>query len=334
MVVTQKFIAEKAGVSQKTVSLYFKRDSRLAAKTTERIDKITEKYHYFPNEAAVSMKSNCFRRIACVIGQGNRCFGVPQTMAYVNSVSKVLSLNGYSLLLEPFILDISNETIINDLTFFNSLAVDGVIGIAATYIPAIVDEKIKRLNAPTVWLNRFNVPDGIPAINFDEKHNALLIAKMLISRGYRDFVWFGPDFLEKSKHVSSKIRCETIVEYIQSHGGRIKCFVNKVNENFYQNAEDIACLAPEVCICYNKEYRDIMCHFARINNDSKLKIIHFASAWEVNADRQECFSFLKLPEIEIAKQGGQYLLNKIEKKESAHLLKPRVGTLHLGSDFQ
>ncbi|MCF6176570.1 MAG: LacI family transcriptional regulator [Victivallaceae bacterium] len=334
MVVTQKFIAQQAGVSQKTVSLYFKGDSRLAAKTVSKLDDITEKYHYFPNNAAVSMKSNCFRRIACVIGQSYRGGGAPQIMSYVNSLSMVLSFNDYSLLLEPFILDVNNETVMNDLTFFSSLSVDGIVGIAASYIPPVVDEKIKRLNAPIVWLNRFNVPAGTPAVNFDEKKNALLIAEMLISKGYRDFVWFGPDFLEKSKHISSKIRCETTVDYIQSHGGRIKCFFNIVGEYLDRKAAEIAHLAPEVCICYNREYRDIVCHFARINNCSKLKIIHFASFGEINEERKNYFSFLELPEVEIAKKGGQYLLDKINKKESEYLLSPLVGTLHLADDFK
>lgn len=329
MVVTQRFIAEKAGVSQKTISLYFKGDTRVAAKTAEKIKRVTEKYHYVPNEAAISMNSNCFHRIACVMGQDARHYGVPQLAAYINGLAKVLGKNGYSLLFEPFMLDIKNEKIINDLEFFKTLSVDGVIGIAGTYIPSVVDEKIKRLNAPTVWLNRYNVPNGVPAINFDEHQNALNIAKALWEKGYKKFAWFGPQLTGKIHHVSSKIRCETIVEYINNKGGQIKCYTNKVGERLKNGALDIIKDKPEVCICCHDEYRAVLNQQARIAGFSQLKTVHFASAWEVTEDKMDCFSFLELPELEIAEQGARYILNKIQNKKAQQYLKPLTGKLYL-----
>lgn len=58
MTVNQKFIAGKAGVTQKTVSLFFQNSPKIAEKTRRKLEEIVKEYHYFPNLAARSINLN------------------------------------------------------------------------------------------------------------------------------------------------------------------------------------------------------------------------------------------------------------------------------------
>ena len=100
MLVNQKFIAERAGVSQKTVSLYFREPGKIAERTRNRIGTVVRQYHYLPNLAARSIRSRKFNRIACVVMQyGDRSKVIhPHLMAYLNGAASELSAAGYSLL--------------------------------------------------------------------------------------------------------------------------------------------------------------------------------------------------------------------------------------------
>ena len=57
MIVSQTFIARKAGVSQKTVSLYFKDQALVGKEVRKRLDEVVRKYNYLPNFAAHAMKT-------------------------------------------------------------------------------------------------------------------------------------------------------------------------------------------------------------------------------------------------------------------------------------
>ena len=48
MIVSQTFIARKAGVSQKTVSLYFKDQALVGKEVRKRLDEVVRKYNYCP----------------------------------------------------------------------------------------------------------------------------------------------------------------------------------------------------------------------------------------------------------------------------------------------
>lgn len=75
MIVSQTFIARKTGVSQKTVSLYFKDRALVGETVRKRLDEVVQKYHYLPNFAAHAMKTAQFHRIGCVLLQ----YGSPET---------------------------------------------------------------------------------------------------------------------------------------------------------------------------------------------------------------------------------------------------------------
>ena len=103
MAVTQKFIAEQAGVTPKTVSLFMQNSPLVAEKTRAKIRAVMEQHSYFPNYAAMSVRKKQFKRIAFIYTPD---FKDPETrspaphfIAYINGAALELAKYGYSLFL-------------------------------------------------------------------------------------------------------------------------------------------------------------------------------------------------------------------------------------------
>ena len=337
MIINQKFIAREAGVSQKTVSVYFRERSRISTGTRERIDAVVKRHNYFPNAAARSIKSNRFNRIACIVVQyGKRDTALhPHLMAYVNSASMELARNGYSLMMEPVFVDV--ETLEVDFPeFFSMRAADGIIGIPGNWIPPEIDARIATLELPTVWLNRQTTDPGINSIYFDEAAGAGQLAEHLLNQGIRSAAWFGPDYKQdKAIHYSSRVRCETIKARFAAAGIPLETCFSKTAESLQtRSLELIARLEQfEAVICYNFNYREaILWNAIRAGIDLRpIRLLHFASAWENNPTSCDFCDYVLLPEPELGRLGAQFILRTLRGEDARGCLSPPSGELHIAS---
>lgn len=331
MIVNQKFIAEKAGVSQKTASLFFQNSPKVAEKTRRRLEEVARKYHYIPNLAARTMKTKKFKRIACIAVQhGTATQSLhPQLIAYLNGASMELAQAGYSLIFEPVFVSPEKEDI-QFHEFFTTLSSDGILGIAGDCVPESLDEQIATLGLPTVWLNREGESPDLPCIMIDETKTTLLLAEHLHKQGIRKMVWFGPECKGiNTVHYSSRVRSQTLETCAKSHDIQ---FLEPVFVPYYvplkPYAEKLIRREPDcdMFICYNLNYRIELINASiqeKINMENR--VIHYASAWER--------AFLKgqmammLPEIELGRQGAIYLLSCLNGKPDPSYLSPLAGMI-------
>lgn len=335
MIVNQKFIAQEAGVSQKTVSLYFKERGLIGRKTREKIESVVKRHNYFPNAAARSIKSNRFNRIACVVVQYGPQDSVihPHMMAYINGASLELASNGYSLVVEPVFLDLSSSKV-DFPEFFSTRSADGIIGIAGGWIPPEVDRKIAELELPTVWLNRKSDDPALNCLLFDETAGAVELTRHFLQKGVRKVAWFGPEFEQDTAvHYSSRIRYQAVREEMERNGGSCVSFFCHVGEDLDGTARKLLAelSALDGVICYNYNYRHtiLLEALAAGINVTKTRIGHFASMWEFHPRGYDFLDYVDIPEIEMARRGAEYLLNTLSGESVHGFFTPLKCKLHI-----
>jgi len=335
MAVTQKAIANKVGVSQKTVSLYFKGSRHIAPDTAAKIKKIAEQYGYFPNLAAMSMKTKRVKHIAMVVVQHYKaqesCH--PQLLAYMNAAAIELAENGYSLVLEPFSIDLKTLQFVDEPNFFKTLSVDGILGLAGSYVPPIVDETIATMGQPIVWLNRNRVAPGIPNISFDEEEHGRILARHLRDKGYKHIAWFGPEFVKDvAKHYSSPSRYRGVREICQESGIKLTEVYARVGDNLIEASPPLfeGEKHPQAIICYNFDYTDAAVHMMShrgIRHPEDIEIVKFASPWESVMASADLYTRINLPEFDLSRRGAEYILSVVSGKKDDSLLLPLTGSL-------
>lgn len=337
MAITQKTIAEKAGVTQKTVSLYFKGSPLVSEKTKERIAEIAEKYGYWSNSAAVSIKTKKFKRVALLAVQAESASQLPhpQMMAFMNGAAGELENEGYSLVFAPVKINARTGEILSS-SFFSSLAVDAVIGIPGCPIPEKLDSMIESMNVPIVWINRNNSPETVCSINFDEEDGARKLSENLIRTGKKKIAWFGPDYRHKEiYHFSTKLRYEALKAELKKSGHKIfieRFPISNISSDaasFFRGPE-----IPDAIVCYNFYFAETAFHAAAARNlSNQSEILHFASQWEHNPAVSGLKTYYLLPETEASIKGASILLESLaglnEARQKVIYIK---GSLFTGAD--
>ena len=338
MIINQKFIAQEAGVSQKTVSIYFQERSRIAPKTRERIDAVVRRHNYFPNAAARSIKSNRFNRIACVVVQYGRRDTVthPHLMAYINGASMELAQHGYSLVMEPVFVNAKTFEV-DFPEFFSMRAADGIIGIPGSWIPPEIDARIATLELPAIWLNRQTDDPELNSIFFDETKGAEELGRHLLKHGKHNIAWFGPEYTEdKVIHYSSRIRCETLKRTLEAGGGRQESFFSKITDTLQERVQAVISRLAEfdAVVCYNFYYREaVVWEAVRTGVDlRRISLTHFASAWEFNPRNFDFSDLVLMPEAELGRRGAEFILKTLNGEDARPLLEPIAGKLHIAGD--
>lgn len=337
MLVNQKFIADEVGCSQKTVSLYFKNRLLVAEKTRAQLDVVVQKYNYFPNAAARSIKNNRFNRVACLVAQYGDCtlMAHPHLITYINGASTELSKAGYSLIFEQVFID-PDDYCVDFPELFSMRSVDGIIGIPGSWMPPEIDERVAALELPIIWLNRKMENPTIASLLIDEAAGAHDLARYLLGAGYRNIGWFGPEFdCDLAVHYSSRLRFEALRDGMAQGGGRISVpvFVHTGKAL----GEDASALVAgrnqfDALVCYNFQYREAaaVALMAAGVNPLARKIVHFASAWEHHR-YYDYADYVLLPEAELGRRGAQYILSRLNGEDRPELLLPLPGQLHIAS---
>ncbi len=187
LVITLHEIAEKAGVTQMTVSRVLngtyaaKRPSAL--NRAERIRRIARELGYRPNTAAQATASGKFNSIALVCAHGRTTSTLPQSLLY--GLSDALAHRKKQLVMSR----LSDQALTDDQQlplFLRQHACDGLLLNYTHCIPDGIRELIDQYRIPSIWLNVKQSHDCVHPDDFSASRHA---THWLISKGHRRIVY-------------------------------------------------------------------------------------------------------------------------------------------------
>jgi DNA-binding LacI/PurR family transcriptional regulator len=338
--ITQKDIAEKAGVTLKTVSRYFNNASQLAPKTRNILKRVCKELNYMPNSAARSIRNGRFNRIACLhtrkIEKNGREGIYTSQLQYINGMTNILAKNGYTLEISPVILDQRQETeIFLFPQFFSEFCIDGIICLPEMFMHKEIMERLAKLRQPSAWLNNAKAPEGWDRFLFDERAGAIRLVEYLIAKGRRNIVWFDEE--PTKTHYSKRERRKGVKNALNKVGLRSDMeVIIPTKRDSQKYCADIFTKYPEVdAIISNlpfffKSYEYLKEERERGNN---FEATYFVSEWFAKDYLNEGV-FIVTPETELGERAAEYVLAKINGKERKDLLKPLTPKLQINREFQ
>ncbi len=333
MSVTRDKVAKLAHVSPMTVSRAFGGGAVVSPKTLDRVLRAARKCNYTPHAGARALRKGHFSRVAFAVVQ----YGDPGTayspnlLGYMDAAAHELAQAGYSLVLEPLYLNLADEYI-QPPRLFSELGMDGVLGLPlGGVIPPQIDEQVKRLGCPEVWMNR--IPrEGISCVNCDDRENAGILARHLIGLGHTRIGYIGIE----SPHHSAGQRFEGVREALCMAGldtralfagSRHGC-MNQFVEEFLDQKD-----RPTAVICFHGNAFDTLvqhCCRRGIRIPEDISVCYFASRWEVLWKDYQA-TRLEVPEKEMAVRAVRRLLAAVQgQEESEGEDQPIRGVLHPG----
>jgi LacI family transcriptional regulator len=150
MMVTQKQIAEKMGVSQRLVSYALKGDGTVSEKMREEIRLTALAMGYRPNNSARAIRTGKFGTVALLINAGQPVSSLLEHL--LDGIHDELAAHDMHLLL----VKLRKEELSSDETgprLFRELMVDGLLIALDWVVEPEMAQIIRRHNIPSIWLN-------------------------------------------------------------------------------------------------------------------------------------------------------------------------------------
>jgi len=182
--ITQKEVAEKAGVSLSAVSRAFTDGASVSPKTKDKIEKAAKALGYRPNILAQSLMTNRTKLIGIVSSN----FENPAFIEVFDLVTRELQAKGYRSLLENLTEQCEPEAVLDRLLQYR---VDGVLFISSV-LPTIFAEVCARAKLPAaIMFGRANTNGPINVVTADNSGGGKLGANLLLEKGYRNIAFLG-----------------------------------------------------------------------------------------------------------------------------------------------
>lgn len=186
-------VADRAGVSTKTVSRYLSGFRGISEKTVKRIERAAEELEYFPSAAARSLRG---QRTGIVSLIADNLTTTPLSVDIVRGVHSVCEEQGKLLLI--------GETGENQKTFtklvdrFRQQNTEAIIKATVYHKPIEITQSFKR--CPLVLVNCFDEQGKFPAFVPDDRQGAYDLTKRLIAMGHKDIAFIMlPEYMLASK---------------------------------------------------------------------------------------------------------------------------------------
>ena len=172
--VTSFVVADRAKVSQSTVSRALRGDPGIAPATVRRVVRVAKELGYIPSDRARELSSGRTRRIAMMVDLDN-----PLWSLLVDRLYHELDERGYRLLL---MTGHGNQQAREASLFGGS--VDGVI-VTTPSLQSPLPALLKRRGVPAVLLHRYTDDTELDACVADNVAGAAAAADMLVDAGHR-----------------------------------------------------------------------------------------------------------------------------------------------------
>ena len=202
-------VAEKAGVSMKTVSRVLNKEPNVAKKTREKVLEVAKELRYSPNLAARGLASSKSYLIAMMFGSSS-----PNYLANLQAGAiEACRENGFHLVVEAF--DMTSDHISDDFERrLERLPVDGIILTAPFSDSPEIFKILKRLGIDFVPVAPSYDTEGTSNVKMDNVQAAKEMTEYLISLGHKDIGFIkGPP-----RHSSTAQRFKGFEEALSAHG--------------------------------------------------------------------------------------------------------------------
>lgn len=203
--VTIKDIAEKADVSNATVSYVLNNSAQISKETREKVLKVVEELNYKRNDIAKSLRTNKTNTIGVIV-EDMTVFNSPEI---VDGINEYIEQKGFHIILSNLRINkkinndfekisvISNEIKenVNDLL---GRQIDGIIYIGEH--PRDVTEIVGSINKPVVYTYCYTNREDDYSINYDDKEAAYKATDYLIKAGHKKIAAISGLIDSKSSH--------------------------------------------------------------------------------------------------------------------------------------
>ena len=195
MNVTLRDIAERGGVSLKTVSRVINKEPQVSSKTREKIERIIEEIGYQPNNIARSLKKNKTNTIGYIIPDiSNQFFGIAG-----KAIETILRKKGYSLVISSTHNTPEHE--VETLKLFASQKVDGIIFATLGETKEFIRHYLNRFDIPIVTIDNKIQDLDLDSILHDNFNGAFLLTKHLIQHRHQQIAFVGGPLNQTSGHL-------------------------------------------------------------------------------------------------------------------------------------
>lgn len=197
MVVTLKHVAEKAGVSVKTVSRVINKQGEISAATREHVSAIVEQLGYRPNTLARGLVSGRSATVALIIPQITDPF-FPEVMLGVEAVARA---HGYNV----FLCNTEDDPA-RELEYVDLLAGKRVDGIILCGSRLTADQLAKVAQRHRVSILSSRNPPGSAVIRIPGEAGVFTTTNHLIERGHRKIGHIGTGSPDEHERLDGYLR--------------------------------------------------------------------------------------------------------------------------------
>ncbi|WP_409433582.1 LacI family DNA-binding transcriptional regulator [Litorimonas sp. RW-G-Af-16] len=206
-------VAQKAGVSMKTVSRVLNKEPNVAEKTRERVMAVASELRYSPNLAARGLASSKSYLIALIYDNPNAYYITELQRGAISACRK----RGYHVVLEPTkIRELSSPEEVKSASemIFERLHVDGVI-----LAPPLSDSQelidvVRARNLPYVLVAPSETSPDVPSVKMDDFAAAYELTQNLIAQGHQRIGFIKGHY----QHSSADLRLEGFCHAIKEAG--------------------------------------------------------------------------------------------------------------------
>ena len=190
--ITSKDIAQRANVSQATVSYVLNNVTRksISESTRKRVlDAVTE-LNYTPNSAAKRLKSN---RSNCIAVRLATTLNMPRYYNAMQGIRSYLEPKGYNILLCS---DQKRGNTFDYIDAFLNTQADGIIYVSSNSsdIPQDILDQVKKNNIPFSTIDCMSDDPTICSISYDYFASSYLRADYMLKKGFKKFIYIRPNY--------------------------------------------------------------------------------------------------------------------------------------------
>ncbi|MBT3146336.1 LacI family DNA-binding transcriptional regulator [Neptunomonas phycophila] len=182
--ITQKEVADKAGVSLSAVSRAFTPGASVSEKTRKKIEAAANELGYKTNILAQSLMTNRTRLMGVISSN----FENPAFIEVLDLITKELQSRGYRSLIENLTTESKPEDVLERLLQYR---VDGVLFLSSV-LPTIFAEVCEKAKLPAaIMFGRSSHSDSINTVTADNYNGGKMAIELLIDRGYKKIAFLG-----------------------------------------------------------------------------------------------------------------------------------------------
>lgn len=316
MKITISEVAEKAGVSIKTVSRVMNNEAGVRAATKEKVQAAMQELNYKPSKAARSLASTQSFQIGFIYDNPNAYYVIDMQ----NGILDVCRQQNYELLIHP--CDASSPSIIEEvLTLIKRSNLDGLLLTPplSENQQLIFELQKKDVKFVRVVSGKGTAEEADHCVFLNDRAASVTITEYLIEQGHQDIAFICGD----GEHKSSRERFEGYQQALKSHG--IKLNGDFIIDGTYsfesgvQGAKDLLALTnkPTAIFASNDEIAAgalFACRLEGVDIPQQISIVGFENS-PFSRQTWPKLTTAEQPTLDIARAATNLLLKQIRQQE-------------------